>query len=72
MEIGHIQVQADGRLCGCGRRGCLETVASRLAIAAEVASAVHRGEAPIMRDLAGTDLAAIKSRTLARAFRCWE
>lgn len=69
MEIGHIQVQADGRLCGCGRRGCLETVASRLAIAAEVASAVHRGEAPIARDLAGTDLAAMKSGTLARAIR---
>jgi glucokinase len=69
MEIGHVQVQPDGRLCGCGRRGCLETVASRLAIAAEVASAVHRGEAPIARDLAGTDLAAMKSGTLARAIR---
>jgi len=69
MEIGHIQVQADGRLCGCGRRGCLETVASRLAIAAEVASAVHRGEAPIVRDLAGTDLSDIKSGTLSKAIR---
>jgi predicted NBD/HSP70 family sugar kinase len=27
-EIGHIQVDPDGSACGCGRRGCLETVAS--------------------------------------------
>ncbi|MFO7732681.1 MAG: ROK family protein, partial [Candidatus Aminicenantes bacterium] len=32
MEIGHVRVQAEGRLCGCGQRGCLESVASRLAI----------------------------------------
>ena len=27
-EIGHITVDPDGQLCGCGNRGCLETVAS--------------------------------------------
>jgi glucokinase len=26
-EIGHIQVQPDGRPCGCGSWGCLETIA---------------------------------------------
>jgi len=40
VEIGHICVQPNGALCGCGRRGCLETVASRLAIAAAAAAAV--------------------------------
>ncbi len=69
MEIGHIEVDPGGRLCGCGRRGCLETVASRLAIAAEAATAVHRGESPILAKLAGTDLAAIKSGTLAKAIK---
>ncbi len=24
-EIGHVQVEADGEACACGRRGCLET-----------------------------------------------
>ncbi|MEO6571895.1 MAG: ROK family protein [Ilumatobacteraceae bacterium] len=32
-EIGHVVVEPDGRLCNCGRRGCLETVASGPAIA---------------------------------------
>lgn len=28
MEIGHIMVEPDGRLCGCGNRGCMEQYAS--------------------------------------------
>ena len=27
-EIGHVLTKENGRLCGCGRRGCLETYAS--------------------------------------------
>ena len=33
-EIGHVVVEPGGRECGCGARGCLETVASAAAIAA--------------------------------------
>ncbi|MEZ6045138.1 MAG: ROK family protein [Planctomycetaceae bacterium] len=67
MEIGHICVQVDGNLCGCGRRGCLETVASRLSIAAQASQAVYRGEAPALRELAGTTLTEIRSGVLAEA-----
>ncbi len=31
-ELGHITVQLDGRKCGCGNRGCLETVATDAAL----------------------------------------
>ena len=31
-EIGHVVVQKDGALCRCGKRGCLETLASTNAI----------------------------------------
>ncbi|HQH07848.1 MAG TPA: ROK family protein [Phycicoccus sp.] len=34
-ELGHIVVVPDGRRCGCGQLGCLETVASARGIAAE-------------------------------------
>ncbi len=67
LEIGHLQVQPQGRICGCGQRGCLETVASRLAISAEAAAAAFRGEAPHLLELAGTDLSAMKSGALAKA-----
>lgn len=34
MEIGHVGVVPDGRLCGCGNRGCLEAYASASSVAA--------------------------------------
>lgn len=67
LEIGHVPVVPDGKFCGCGRRGCLETVASRLAISAEIAQAAYRGQAPNLLRAAGTDLANIRSGTLAEA-----
>lgn len=33
-DIGHVTVQPNGALCGCGNRGCLHTVASEQAILA--------------------------------------
>jgi glucokinase len=32
-ELGHVQIDPAGAPCGCGKRGCLETVASAAAIA---------------------------------------
>ncbi|MEU6330506.1 MULTISPECIES: ROK family protein [unclassified Streptomyces] len=57
-EIGHIVVRPGGRVCGCGQRGCLETVASAAAVgrdwaavckdpqagAADAAKAVESGD----------------------------
>jgi glucokinase len=69
MEIGHTQIMPDGPICGCGRRGCLESLASRLAIAANAARAAYRGDAPRLKELAGTDLAEIRSGALAEAIK---
>ncbi len=41
-EIGHTVVAPDGRMCSCGRRGCLETVASATAILDELADRFGR------------------------------
>ncbi|MDE5590854.1 MAG: ROK family protein [Acetatifactor sp.] len=35
-ELGHYIVERDGRLCGCGRRGCLETKVSYQALSREI------------------------------------
>ena len=67
LEIGHVMVVPDGPLCGCGRRGCLETVASRLSMSAEIAKAAYRGQAPYILHVAGTDLANIRSGTIKEA-----
>ncbi|GAA3975401.1 ROK family glucokinase [Thermobifida alba] len=40
-EIGHYRVVADGRLCGCGNRGCWEKYASGRALVAEARTAAR-------------------------------
>jgi glucokinase len=69
MEIGHIQVVPYGSMCGCGQRGCLETVASRMTIAAEAAKAAFRGDAPHLMEIAGADLTRIRSGALAASIK---
>ncbi len=69
MEIGHMPVDPDGPRCGCGRRGCLEAVASRLAISAAAAAAAYRGQAPYLMKQCGTDLSNIRSSALADSIK---
>jgi glucokinase len=49
-EIGHMQVVADGRLCGCGQRGCWEQYASGNALVREARerAAECRSEATVL------------------------
>ncbi|MEW9032947.1 MAG: ROK family protein [Planifilum fimeticola] len=51
-EIGHTIVDPGGAPCGCGRRGCLEAMASGTAIARAGAEAVRKGNRRI-RELSG-------------------
>jgi N-acetylglucosamine repressor len=41
-ELGHITVDIHGKPCGCGNRGCLETVATDTALTSAVSSRVRR------------------------------
>ena len=42
-ELGHIIIYPDGRLCGCGQKGCVEAYASASATAARAAEALQQG-----------------------------
>jgi len=66
-EIGHTLVDSMGPMCGCGRRGCLEALAGRLAIASEAALLAAKQQAPKLFKMSGTDLKDIKSGALKRA-----
>lgn len=51
-EIGHVIVDPEGRLCGCGRRGCLETYASATGILRTIRELMaSRSEASELREL---------------------
>src|SRR5271165_748040 len=44
-ELGHINVEPEGHLCGCGSRGCLEQYASATAIVRMAHEAIASGNA---------------------------
>lgn len=45
-ELGHVIVERNGRLCGCGRHGCLETYASATGIVRTAHELLARNDAP--------------------------
>ncbi|MDR7419092.1 MAG: ROK family protein [Armatimonadota bacterium] len=51
-RIGHLSVEAGGRPCWCGARGCVEQYASGSAVAREAQAALDRGAATTLRTLA--------------------
>jgi len=71
-EIGHTIVQVDGPLCGCGKYGCLEAVASRTALAKDLVGLAANGEAPTVLEKAGTDIMRIKSSVIKKAIDAGE
>lgn len=72
-EIGHMPIDAGGRLCGCGNRGCLEAYASRTAITKAIMAEIHHGRKSILADEAALQMkqgeAIIRSGLLANAIR---
>jgi len=68
-EVGHMTLQIDGPPCGCGKRGCLEALASRIAITKEISALVLRGESEFLSEVVGTDISKIRSGVIAEAIR---
>src|SRR5229473_2336497 len=70
-EVGHMTIDAGGRLCPCGSRGCLEAYASRTAITKAIMSEIHHGRSSILTDDAAYQLkegeTIIRSGLLANA-----
>jgi len=51
-ELGHTVVYPDGRMCGCGKQGCLETYASATGITRTVIEMLENSEEPsILRNI---------------------
>jgi glucokinase len=66
-ELGHHTILPDGPRCGCGNHGCLETLASGPAIAAEGARLLQSGLAPKLHEMVGGDAGRITTREMAAA-----
>lgn len=63
-ELGHLHVEDEGRLCACGNRGCLETIASTEAIIERATSAISHG---VSTQISATDDGQITLEAIAAA-----
>lgn len=64
-EFGHMTVDFEGPLCGCGNRGCIQKVASGPNIAAWVLSQISAGETSLVSD--AVENGVVSGRDVVRA-----
>ncbi len=69
MEIGHVMITSSTHPGATAMTGTLESEASRLTVAAEIAKLAYRGEAPSVLRTSGTDLAKLRSKAIAEAVK---
>src|ERR1035437_9231070 len=66
-EFGHFEVEPEGKLCICGKRGCLETVASGSAIAKRAQIDMTNGMISILARLTDENPERIDAETVVKA-----
>jgi glucokinase len=67
-EIGHMIIDKDGPLCGCGKKGCFEAIASRAAIVKTIVKDIKAKKPSKLTKLV-TPGKQIKSKALANAVK---
>jgi len=68
-ELGHQTILPDGPPCGCGSRGCLETLISGPAISAEGVRLLLNGNAPKLHEICEGNIAKVSPATMGAAAR---
>ena len=62
-EVGHIMIQRDGELCGCGRRGCWEAYASVTALIRQTKAYAEAHPESNLRSACGPDFEELSGKT---------
>jgi glucokinase len=68
-ELGHQTILPDGPPCGCGSRGCLESLAGGPALTAEGVRLLRSGLAPRLHEIVRGDAGAVSPQTMGEAAR---
>ena len=68
-EFGHMKVVREGRLCGCGQRGCIEAYASGRNLAARAHEDFEAGVRSLAIELAGGSVDSVHAGHLDQAAR---
>src|SRR5450755_322916 len=66
-EGGHMSIDYKGALCACGKRGCIEILASGPAIARRARAKIEGGRASSLLDLAGGKIERVTSEMVGQA-----
>lgn len=66
-ELSHIPIIENGILCQCGKRGCLETVASGTALSRLAIEGIARGESTDLARIAGKSANSIHYMTIVES-----
>jgi len=66
-EIGHLKVQRDGRLCGCGSKGCLEAYGSVTGMVRTAVEGIESGKKTVLTQMCGNDLAKLTGKMISDA-----
>lgn len=64
-EIGHMVLNTEGPLCGCGQRGCLEAFSSKKGMSAYITQQCSRGRKSVMSE--SIENGVFKSKALKKA-----
>ena len=69
-EGGHVTIDYNGPLCGCGKKGCIEILCSGPAIARRARTKIAAGaDSARILELASGDLAAVRAEHVGEAYR---
>jgi len=66
-EVGHMIIEPGGQQCGCGKRGCWETVVGPRAIVRKVKQALESNKESLVYNLVEGDVSRIDSDVVVRA-----
>lgn len=66
-EMGHMPFVEDGALCYCGKKGCLETVASGIALARMAKEGILSGKDSLLNELSDQEIDKIEPQLVINA-----
>lgn len=66
-ELGHMVIEHNGRLCGCGRRGCWETYSSATGLINMTKEHMMHNRNSLMWKLVNNDIDAVSGKTAYKA-----
>lgn len=66
-EVGHVVILPGGPVCSCGRRGCIEALASGTSIVREVKNRLAKGEKSLLQEFGGENLNRLTAKEVEAA-----